>query len=131
MIRGTTAQFRFKTPYPPTELEWITIKFWQPGNKHELLPIIRTKTNCSSTDNENELCVSLDATETKRFSDKYKAKVQLRAHHVGTGTTFGSRTQSINVYSMDDDIINNDAVTPSPVTNSEGWVIFDGDSIVS
>ena len=32
MIRGTTAQFKFKLPYAKNELQWITMKFWQPGN---------------------------------------------------------------------------------------------------
>ena len=127
MIRGTTAQFKFKLPYPKDELAWVTIKFWQPGNLDNRLPITKQLTNCSTTENPNEVCVSLLASETALFSDKYKAKLQLRAQHSDSGTTFGSHPQLVTVYPMHDEIIEEDPTLP--VANSEGWVILDGEVI--
>ena len=130
MIRGTTAQFKFKLPYSYSNLEWITIKFWQPGNVN-LTPITKNKTHCSETDNENEICVSLDATDTAKFSDKYKAKMQLRAQPtVGLGSSFGSKEQLITVYPMLDDIIDEDTTIEPSVPTREDWIILDGDTIV-
>jgi hypothetical protein len=130
MIRGTTAQFKFKLPYSKEALDWVTIKFWQPGNPSERLPITKTKTNCSSTDNLNEICVSLSATETSLFSDKYKAKVQLRAQPA-FGAPFGSRQQLFTVYPMLDEIIEEDPTTdPETPPVEDEWIILDGETIV-
>jgi hypothetical protein len=130
MIRGTTAQFKFKLPYSKEALDWVTIKFWQPGNPSTQLPITKTKTNCSSTDNSNEICVSLSATETSLFSDKYKAKVQLRAQPA-FGAPFGSRQQLFTVYPMHDEIIEEDPTTdPETPPAEDGWIILDGESVV-
>lgn len=130
MIRGTTAQFKFKLPYSKEALDWITIKFWQPGNPSGQLPITKTKTNCSSTDSSNEICVSLSATETSLFSDKYKAKVQLRAQPA-FGAPFGSRQQSFTVYPMLDEIIEeNPTIDPETPSTEEGWIILDGETVV-
>lgn len=129
MIRGTTAQFKFKLPYPTKSLEWITIKFWQKGNMN-LGEIIRTKSDCSMTDNPNEICVSLDADCTAQFSDKYKGIVQLRAQNTGHAP-YGSRQQLFTVYPMSDDIINNDTTTePDTPQLKDEWIILDGESII-
>lgn len=131
MIRGTTAQFKFKLPYSISSLEWVTIKFWQPGNPNEQLPITKIKTNCSSTDNENEICVSLSATETALFSDKYKARVQLRAQPA-LGAPFGSRQQTFTVYPMLDEIIEQDPTTEPPTSSTKDeWIILDGGLVVN
>ena len=130
MIRGTTAQFKFKLPYSLSQLEWVNIKFWQPNNPHSLLPITKTKTHCSEAAT-NEVCVSLTSEETARFSDKYKAKVQLRAQpdvNLG-GPVFGSKEQIITVYPMRDDIIDGDIAVETPNTTAEGWIILDGGEI--
>lgn len=126
MIRGTTAQFKFILPYAKSECTSIRIKFWQPNNLSKLLPITRTESDCSTTDNDKELCVSLTAEETARFSDKYKAKVQLRGQT--NGTVFGSRPQLITVYPMLDDIIVEDPTIPPE--NAEGWVVLDGATVL-
>lgn len=123
MIRGTTAQFKFKLPCNKGELNRATIKLWQSNNPHERLPIIKTLNHCSGLDDLPELCVSLSAEETARFSDKYKAKIQLRADY--NGTMFGSKQILITVYPMPDDIIENDPVMPL----EEGWIILDGQEI--
>ena len=127
MIRGTTAQFKFKLPYTKAELEWVTIKFWQPGNPTELLPITKKLEHCDAPDGANELYVSLTAEETTRFSDKYKARVQLRARLIDSGTIFGSRSEVVPVYPMRDDIIGENPELPAE--NAEGWVILDGGAI--
>ena len=130
MIRGTTAQFRFKIPYAKDELSWATIKFWQPGNNGTLiapLPITKRLEHCTMSDDTMELCIALTPEETVRFSDKYKAKTQLRAQHKD-GTVFASHVQQITVYPINDDIVADDPTLPS--TNEEGWIIFDGGSII-
>ena len=128
MIRGTTAQFKFKLPYPKEELLWTTIKFWQPNNLSSLLPITKKLEHCEASDNPMELCVSLTAEETMRFSEKYKAKLQLRAQHGASGTVFGNRPQLITVYPMNDEILNEDPTLPAK--NEDGWVVLDGKPII-
>ena len=127
MIRGTTAQFKFKLPYPKSELTWATIKFWQPGNMNQGLPITKQLVHCDSPDDSTELCISLIADETIRFSEKRKAKVQLRAQHTTSGTVFGSRPQLFTVYPMHDEIIEEDPTLPAE--NEEGWIVLDGEIV--
>lgn len=127
MIRGTTAQFTFKLPYTKGELSWVTVKFWQPNNPSELLPITKKLENCSASIDSRELKVSLTTEETSRFLDKYKAFVQIRGKYIG-GTVFGSRPQLITVYPMFDDIITEDPTLPPE--NEEGWIILDGESVL-
>lgn len=115
MIRGTDTIFRFKIPCKPDELNWATIKFWQPNNNgttERPLPIIKTKEDRFPSD-ENLLIVRLTAEETARFSDRLKAYVQMRGC---CGGVFGSKKTIIPIYSMDDDIIAND----------DDYVILDG-----
>lgn len=126
MIRGTTAQFKFVLPYSMSECSSIKITFWQPSNPIETLPIIRTRADCSVTDKENEICVSLTAEETLRFSDRYKAKVQIIANTI-EGTTFGSRPQWITVYPM----VGETTETPIiPSESEDGFIILDGKNIL-
>ena len=128
MIKGTTAQFKFKIPYPINELQWVTIKFWQPGNDDTVgLPIIKQKMHCDAEDNSKELCVSLTAIETLRFSTKLKARVQLRAQHI-SGLVFGNKEKLVPVYPLDDDLTQ-DPVLPGET--EDGWVILDGKEIIS
>lgn len=134
MIRGTTAQFKFKLPYSYSELEWIAITFWQPGNPN-LTPIIKRKTECSPVYGTTEICTSLTCEETERFSDKYKAKVQLRAQPIEIlqEAPFGCKEKTITVYPMSDDLIqdeNNTPVEPSIPPAAEGWIEFDGGAIL-
>ena len=124
MIRGTSTTFKIKLPVAINDCTWIRIKFWQPNNPSELLPITRTKDHCSTTDDPTELLVSLTAEETARFSDKYKGKMQYRALHEGSSTVFGNLPWLFTVYPMRDDIIEEDPILP-PV-NEENLLIFDG-----
>ena len=126
MIRGTTAQFKFKLPCAKGELKWATIKFWQSNNPNILLPITKTLQHCGNSDDLKELCVSLTAEETKRFSDKYKAKIQLMALHAISGTVFGTRPTLIPVYPMYD----GSATTLPDAGIENGFVILDGENIL-
>ena len=128
MIRGTTAQFKFKLPYKKDELQWATMKFWQPNNTNPYLPITKKLEHCDISDDPTELCVSLTSDETMRFSEKYKAKVQLRAMHTETGAVFGSRPQLITVYPMNDEILDEDPTMPAE--NEDGWIVLDGEAIM-
>ena len=127
MIRGTTAQFKFKLPYAKEELEWVTIKFWQNNNPNKYLPIIKNLDHCDEF-TPKELCVSLIPEETTLFVDKYKAYTQLRAQ-ANDGTVFGSRPILITVYPMPDDIINEDIILPLQPDDGETWIILDGENI--
>ena len=130
MIRGTTAQFRFNMPYTFEQLDWATVKFWQEGNSGTptaKLPITKDKAQCEQTDDPYELCVTLTAEETMRFSDKRKAKVQMRAH--ANGSIFASRETLITVYPINDDIVTDNPELPA--TNDEGWVVLDGAEVIS
>lgn len=132
MIRGTTAQFKFKIPYTINDLEWVAIKFWQDGNSgtpDAPLPIIRSKGQCSISE-LGELCVSLDAEETMRFSDKSKAKVQLAAKK-WDGINFASRQQLIPVYPIQDDITRPPEDELPDDTTEDGWTLLDGGIINS
>ena len=127
MIRGTSTPFKFKSPYSLSELDWVAIKFWQPGNPDDSLPITKYKQHCE--ERSGEIYVSLSATETAKFSDKYKAKAQLRAQPL-YGDVFGSKEKLITVYPMRDDIIEDDTpdVPSEPIV--DGWMRLDGGQIV-
>ena len=127
MIRGTPAQFNIKLPYSKDELDWINIAFWQSSNPTFQSPIVKNKSHCEMTDKPNEIRVSLSSNETAAFSDKYKAKMQLRAQPL-FGAPFGSRECLITVYPMRDDIIDDDIIPPA--STEDGWIILDGGTII-
>ena len=129
MIRGTTAQFKFNMPYPISDLLWVTVKFWQPGNiGTDIAPLpITKKLSNEDLSKLEEVVITLSPTETARFSDKLKARVQLRAK-ASNGTTFASKEQLITVYPMSDDIIIDDPEWDEE--DEEGYIILDGQSIV-
>lgn len=135
MIRGTTAQFKFNLPYTKSELMWAIIKFWQPGNLNPLLPISKNLDHCDAPDGSTELYVSLTAEETTRFSEKRRARVQLKSQ-ANDGTIFGCLPKLISVYPMRDDMIEDPTLPPDnddpvlPPESPEGWIIFDGEAIV-
>ena len=124
MIRGTTAQFKFKLPCRVDELTLAKMTFWQPSNNSFNKPIVRMKDQCSASDTDPYcLCVSLTSEETMRFSDKFKARVQIRGQY--GDTTFASRQQLITVYPINDEVIEPDF----PDSDEEGWIILDGKKI--
>ena len=130
MIRGTNAQFKFKLPYAKDELMWVTIKFWQPGNNNSHLPIVKNLEHCVVLDNPKELYVSLTIDESLRFSEKHKGKVQLRAQYIGDGTIFGNKIPQIfTVYQMHDGNLDKEPIVPTP--NEEGFIVLDGETIIT
>ena len=127
MIRWTTAQFKFKLPYTKSELAWATIKFWQNTNS-SLLPVYKRLEHCESPSGSEFLYVSLTPEETARFSDKYKAWVQIRAQHAASGLIYGSRPKMITVYPMQNG--GDDEPVLPPVIDEE-WIVFDGGNVIS
>lgn len=129
MIRGTTAQFKFKLPCTLESLQWAKMQFWQPGNygtEDAPLPIIKKKTNLSG--DSTELLVSLTSHETLRFTDKLKARVQLRAQHID-GTVFASAQELVSVYPLPDHLVDEPVFPEEDI--DDGWVILDGKEIIS
>lgn len=129
MIRGTTAQFKFQLPYSVSECPSIDVYFWQPNNPNTLLPIKKTKADRVLSMDALEFIIQLTAEETKRFVDRYKAKMQLRAQHI-SGTSFGTKPQLITVYPMPDDLIIDDESTPIIPPATDEFIIIDGGSII-
>lgn len=131
MIRGTNAEFRFTLPYLFEDLDIVRITFWQDGNDgpsiSRPLPITKVLEQCRQGSNPNELSVTLNAEETLRFTDKRKAKVQLRAGSV-LGVSIASPIQLITVYPVYDDSLLDTDILPPPDEN--GWVYLDGSTIV-
>lgn len=137
MVRGTTAQFKFSLPYNYEELKLACVVFWQPGNNGTIdapLPIKKTLTaddiqQYCDPDNPKELSITLSQSETLRFSDKMKAKVQLSAKTF-EGTRFASKQELITVYPIYDDSILGDDIDPTPDDeDGDGWIILDGETI--
>lgn len=130
MIRGTTAPFKIKLPYAVGELEWVTIKWWQDGNKGTMtapLPITKGLDHCVIEDNNSkELYVILTAEETLRFSDKHKAKMQLRAKLASNGRIFGCKPRIVTVYPINDDFFGGEI---GGTDFFDDWIVLDGESI--
>ena len=129
MIRGTTAQFKFKLPYKFANLGVVKITFWQPGNDgpdaYRPLPIVKTLEQCTRGQTEYELLVILNKEETLRFSDERKAYTQLRAKAID-GTAFASKQETVTVYPVYDDSVLEDEILPTPSPDADGIVILDG-----
>lgn len=132
MIRGTTAQFKFRMPYSIKDISVIKITFWQENydgpSKIRPLPIIKSKSQCVQNIFNNEILVCLDSEETLRFKDDRKAYVQLQGKTV-SGSKFGSKKGLITVYPVYDDSILDDNITPTPTPEDNGLIILDGNAI--
>jgi hypothetical protein len=130
MVRGATAQFKFALPYDYTDIELVKVVFWQPGNTVNL-PIYKSLTSediaqYCNPDKPKELSVTLMPSETLRFSDEFKAKVQLSARTF-EGISFASKQELITVYPLYDDSILGDDVIPEP--DGDNWIILDGETV--
>ena len=130
MIRGTTAQFRFETPYDFSQLDRLTIIFWQDGNTgpatNRPLPITKYKTDCRWSSTDNQIIVSLEPEETARFFDDRKAKVQMFATTT-SNIRFGSDQQDITVYPAYSDDVWEDVTPPSE--EGDGYLLLDAGQI--
>jgi hypothetical protein len=143
MIRGTTAQFQFKLPYSKTEVQSAEAVFWQSNNDgledDYPLPIkkgykLQMSANGSIVTSgpwnwidDYTLAVKLWQQETLTFTDKYKAKVQLRARSTD-GLVFASLPETIVVYPIYGDYPMGDDIIPTP--DGDDLIILDGDDIV-
>jgi hypothetical protein len=74
-----------------------------------------------------ELYVTLTAEETRRFSDRHKAKMQLRGKLKSNGVVFGCKPRLLTVYPINDDLV--DDTYDSALDN--GWVTIGGGSITT
>ena len=144
MIRGTIAQFQFKLPCSKTEVKCAEAVFWQPNNtglnEEYPLPIKKGYNRQISGDgsivtsgpwnwiDDYTLAVKLWQQETLTFTDKYKAKVQLRASSTD-GLVFASPQEIITVYPIYGDYPLGDAIVPAPDEND--LIILDGEDIIS
>lgn len=143
MTRGTVAQFQFKLPYSKENVQSAEVVFWQSNNSglddDFPLPIKKGYALETSVDgsivtsgpwnwiDDNTLAVKLWQQETLTFSDKYKARVQLRAKSTD-GLVFASPQEVITVYPIYGDYPLGDEIIPAP--DEEGTIILDGEDIV-
>ena len=142
MIRGTTAVFKFTLPHELQHIAEAKVVFWQEGYKGTLtnpLPIVKEYTNTKDLVGitSKDLVVVLNGAETKAFTDKLKARVQLKAvseeyvdehGQVITRTSLGTIPQLFTVYPMDDSII--DGAIDENTQTQGGYVVLDGGNIV-
>jgi len=143
MIRGTTAQFQFKLPYDKQNVQSAEVVFWQQNNSglDEDFPLPIKKVYVLDMDSggsivtsgpwnwvdDSTLAVKLWQSETLTFSDKYKARVQLRAKSTD-GLVFASSQEVITVYPIYLDYPLGDDIIPTP--DIDGTIILDGEDIV-
>ena len=107
MIRGACQQFKFKTPYPLSQLKTVRITFWQPNNdatKDCSLPITKVITDCVEDANSQAINVTLNQVETLAFNTDKKAFVQFRAL-TNNGFAFASKIMPLTVYPVKDDTV--------------------------
>lgn len=132
MIRGTTAQFKFKLPYNVCDVSLVKIVFWQDEyagpSQSRPLPIVKILEQCGESNAPDELVVKLTKEETLRFTEDRKAYVQIQGKTVD-GIAFASKKEIITVYPVYDDSILDDDIIPTPVPDVDGIVILDGESI--
>ena len=130
MIRGGNCEFRFNLPYNFSDLVTAQIYFWQDGyngpSNDRPLPILKILEQCRQGIKPTELSVTLHQEETLRFTDKRKARAQLRAV-TNTGIPIISKEQLFTVYPSYDDAVLDEEVWPTPDYN--GWTIFDGENV--
>ena len=143
MIRGTTAAFKFKLPHQLQHIIEARVVFWQEGYGGTLgssLPIVKRYTyeNDFVGNTSNELLVVLTGSETRAFSDKLKARVQMKAlseeyenedGQIVKSTSLGTRPQLFTVYPMDDGII--DGPIDENTQTTDGYIILSGGNIVA
>ena len=131
MIRGGNIEFRFDLSYSFDDLAVVKILFWQENyngpTKDRPLPIVKILEQCHPGDKPTDLGVTLNQEETLRFTDKRKAKVQLRAA-TKTGIPIITKQHLVSVYPSKDDSILDGEVWPTPTY--DGWVRLDGESII-
>ena len=131
MIRGGNCEFRFNLPYRFEDLVTVQIHFWQDGyngpSNNRPLPILKILEQCRQGKNPTELSVTLHQEETLRFTEKRKARTQLRAM-TKDGIPIISKEQLFTVYPSYNDAVLDEEVHPTP--DYHGWTILDGEKII-
>ena len=132
MIRGTNQEFRFKLSCDWNDLVTVRVAFWQDNYKGpevwRPLPIIKIRSQCGQVEGEAKQCsVVLNQEETLRFSDKRKAKVQLRGV-TSDGRPIATKQHLITVYPVNDDSILDGDILPTPTYDD--LIILDGQNIL-
>ena len=130
MIRGTNQEFRCALPCEYEQLDVVRVTFWQENYSgpasYRPLPIIKVLTQCKKV-GTNVLSVTLNQEETLRFSEKRKAKAQLRAL-TKSGVPIATYEHLMPVYPVRDDSILDGDVIPTPTY--EDLIILDGQPII-
>lgn len=138
MIRGTTAQFQFKLPYPKENIAIAKVTFWQSDNSglNSQYPLPHEEGYVQSDTGETiypwnwiddyTLSVRLSAQKTLTFTDKYKARVQLHARTTD-GIEFASNQELITVYPIAGNAPLGEEILPSP--SEDDLIILDGETI--
>ena len=130
MIRGTTATFKFTLPYViPDEIAGIEIKLWQPENyvsAGRSLSITKILNQCSYTPQSKDIYVTYTPEETARFSDKLKARIQLKGRSA-EGVVFATEQEMVTVYPIYDDSMLED-ITPSTGIDGD-YIILDAGAV--
>mgnify|MGYP003296717900 CR=1 FL=1 len=131
MVRGTNQEFRFKLSCNFADLATIRVMFWQDNYNGPAswrpLPIIKVRSQCAACDEANQCSVTLNQEETLRFSDKRKAKIQLRGV-THDGRPIATMEHLIKVYPVYDDSILDGDILPTPTY--EDLIILDGQNIL-
>lgn len=141
MIRGIAAAFKFTLPHELRHIADAKVVFWQDGYNGTAtnpLPIVKQYTNANFVGvTSKDLIVVLSASETKAFTDKLKARVQMRAFseqyedangQIIQQSYLGTVPQLFTVYPMNDGFVDG-AVDENTPTQGE-YVILDGGDIV-
>lgn len=130
MIRGTSQEFRCKLPCAYEELETVKVVFWQENYNgpvgYRPLPIVKVLAQCAKV-GANVLSITLNQEETLRFTEKRKAKAQLRAL-TKSGVPIATKERLIKVYPVYDDSILGGDIAPTPTY--EDLIILDGQPII-
>ena len=133
MIRGTTAQFKFRLPYNLSDISIIKITFWQEGyggpDSTRPLPIVKILDQCTRSDLPNEIIATLNKEETLRFVDDRKAYVQVQGKTIDK-VAFASKQVLVSVYPVYDDSILDEEIVPTPGPDINGIIYLDGGIIV-
>jgi hypothetical protein len=129
MIQGTTAHFRFTLPCSYQEVTSAKITFWQEYNDgpstDRPLPIVKVLAQCTTSENPNEICVSLTPEETSRFTVIRKAYTQMSATTI-EGSVIANVPQELTVYPLYENDVPDDIV---PTPGYDGIVFLDGGNI--
>lgn len=131
MIKGTTAQFKFKiAPYTFGQILNAEIAFWQYNRNDgsKINQIIKNRTHCDAKSTDTDVYINLSPADTQEFSDESKAYVQFRALLTDEATHIGSKQYQFTVHpAHNDKPLEGSIEDMLPV--QDGYFILDGGEI--